>query len=148
MTEPGGNLGPPDSAIVFLVKDHLSAAPDHLGSPVFFEDSPKRLIEILPVAEERLPENALLYGSQLAERAVASAVADGRAGFEAVHADRFEGELHDEFGTFLEHAGAPEGRADCEAPFRSPEPRFGRTDLKDSDGRVRVADRHRKAGIR
>ena len=57
-------------------------------------------------------------------------------------------ELEDELGAFLKHAGAPERRADGEAPLRGAEARLGLAHLEDPDRRVEALHRDREAGIR
>src|SRR5213079_2983141 len=51
--------------------------PDRLGSsPVFVENRPQRLVEILAIAQERLPQDTFLQRTNLTERAVAATIRD------------------------------------------------------------------------
>jgi hypothetical protein len=55
-------------------------APHGLGlPPLFGQDGPEHLVQELAVLEERPAEHAFLHCAELAERAVAAAVGDGRA---------------------------------------------------------------------
>ena len=105
-------------------------------TPVVLENRVKALIEILPVAQERLSEDALLDGADLQQRAVAAAVLHCRARLEPMDAERVERELENQLGALLKNAGAPERRADRESPFRGVETRLGLAHLEDPDRRV------------
>ena len=76
---------------------------------------------------ERLPEVRLRHRAELQQRAVAAAVLDRRARFEASHADRVEREVRHELGGVLEGAGAPVGRSDDESPLGDTETGLPRT---------------------
>src|SRR3954454_14388060 len=92
-----------------------------LPVPILVEDRPQRLIEVLAVLLERLAKHPFLHRTELAERAVAAAVADRGARLEAMHTDLLEREAHDQLRAFLEHAGAPVRRSDRKAPLGRPE---------------------------
>src|SRR4051794_40863318 len=69
--------------------------PDRLGSsPVFVENRPQRLVEILAIAQERLPQDAFLQRTHLAERAVAATIRDRSTRLETVRPDDVEREVH------------------------------------------------------
>src|SRR6185312_195575 len=78
---------------------------------------------------------------------MAAAVLHSGAGLEAAHADRAECELEDELRAALEHARAPELRANRESPFGRVEPRVEVADLEDPDGRVVALERDREARV-
>src|SRR5438477_6696417 len=117
-------------------------------APVGVDDRVERLIEVAPVAKERLAKQAFLDGADLLERAVAAAVEDRRARLEPANAHRLEDELEDQLRAVPEHAGAPEARAERESPFRGVEAVAEVTYLEDADRRVVAAHRHREAHIR
>src|SRR6185436_13214173 len=83
-----------------------SVHPNRRGqfAAVGIENRVEHLVEILPVALERL----------------------------AVHADGIEREVEHQFGPILEHAGAPERRPDREAPFSRAEARLELANLEDA----------------
>ena len=56
-------------------------------APVVLADRPDHLIVIDAVAQERSAQDGFAGGAQLLQRAVAAAVADGRARFQPVDAD-------------------------------------------------------------
>src|SRR5579872_1775463 len=125
-----------------------AARPDDLaGLAVVREDRPERLIQILAVLEERLPEHAFLNGAELPQRAGAAAVAQGRARLEALHAHRVEREVEDQLRRFLEHPGAPVAGADREAPLGVLERCIELADLDDADGGVVARGRHGEADV-
>src|SRR5439155_27191578 len=116
-------------------------------APFLAEDRPRRLVETLPVADERLSQNAFPHGANLSERAVAPAVQHRRARLEPVAADRVERELHDELRAVDENAGAPELRRDGKAPLRAAEVGFERTDLEQTDCDIGPARNDREADV-
>src|SRR5262245_42860121 len=92
--------------------------------PVFVEDRPQRLVEILAVLEERPPQHAFLHGADLAKRAVAASVLQRGPRLEPVDAHRFEREPNEELGAVDERAGSPERRTESKSPLRRPETGF------------------------
>ena len=76
-------------------------------TPIFFENRVEHLIEVLAVAEERLPQPRFLHGAELQECAVASPISYRRARFQPVDRERVEDEVEHELRTFMEHAGSP-----------------------------------------
>src|SRR3954471_3829091 len=60
-----------------------------LPVPILVEDRPQRLIQVLAVLLERLAKYPFLHRTELAERAVAAAIADRGARLEAMHTDLF-----------------------------------------------------------
>src|SRR4029077_6609268 len=87
-----------------------------VAAPILCENREEHLVEILTLLFERLAEDAFLHGAHLSQRAVAAAVLDGGARFEAANADRVERKLEDQLRAGLEDARAPELRADGETP--------------------------------
>src|SRR5204863_6357345 len=81
---------------VFFLMNNLSLPGeiDVPGLPVFVQDRPERLIEILAVLEERLAKQSFLHGAHLLERAVSASVAHRRACLQPVNADGVEREAH------------------------------------------------------
>ena len=57
-----------------------------------------------------------------------------------MNADDVEREVHHEFRSCPEHAGAPERRSDGEAPLGGAEARFELPQLKEADGSVESFD--------
>src|SRR5947199_7982042 len=96
---------------------------------------------------ERLAQHAFLDRADLHQRAVATAVLDGGPRFEAADADGAERELEHQARTRLEHSGAPELRADREAPFGGVEAGTEVANLEDADCRVVTLDRDGKARV-
>src|SRR6188472_422548 len=99
------------------------------------------------VTAERAAQDAFLDRADLAQRAVAAAVGDRRAGFEAMHADRVDREVDDHAGALGEDSRAPELRADRETPLGRQEARFERTQLEDADRGRHAVGHDREAGI-
>src|SRR6266571_1395329 len=64
--------------------------------PVFLQERPEDLVEVLAVAAHRAPEDPFLHGADLPERAVGAAVLQQHSRFEAMGADAAEGEGPDE----------------------------------------------------
>ena len=60
---------------------------------------------------------------------------------------RVEREVDDQLRAFLEHARAPERRADREAPLGGAEARLELAHLEDADRRVDAVRRDREAGV-
>src|SRR5262249_17902766 len=123
------------------------ALPRGFCSPVFVENGPQHLVEVLTVAVERLPEDSLLNGANLPERAVPAAVPHRRARLEPVDAHRFERELDYPLSPFLEHTGSPVGRSDRESPLCRLEAGLQLAELEDADRRIRSINRHGEAGV-
>src|SRR5439155_7520514 len=119
-------------------------------APIGVDDGVERLIQIAAVAQQRLAQQAFLHGADLLERAVAAAVEDRRARFEAADAHRVEYELEDQLRAVLEDAGAPEGRSERESPLRGVEAVTEIANLEDADRRVVAAhgDREARVGAR
>src|SRR5207245_10293531 len=106
-------------------------APDGLGlHPVFVDDRPEHLIQVLAVLEERSPEHAFLHGADLSRRAIAAAVPDRRARLDSMYAHHLEREFEHELRPLEKEARAPVGRPDREAPLRPAEPGLERPDLE------------------
>src|SRR4030095_15342530 len=83
--------------------------PDCLRSPpVFVENRPQRLVEILAVAQERLPQDPFLDRADLPQRAVAATVRDRSTRLEAVRSHDIEREVDDHLRAVDEGARAPE----------------------------------------
>src|SRR6185436_1864929 len=118
-----------------------------LPAPVLRKNREERLIQMLPVLLERLPQQTFLHRADLHQRAVAAAVLHGGPRLEATDADRVEGELEHQFRAGFEHARAPEVRADGETPLRRVEPRAEIAHLEDADGRVVALHRHGEARV-
>src|SRR6185503_3992722 len=55
-------------------------------APIVFDNGVENLIDELAVLQERSPQQTLLHGSDLQQRAVPSSVLHSSARFEAVHA--------------------------------------------------------------
>ena len=68
----------------------------------------ERLIEILTVTAEGLPQDALLHGADLQQRAGAATIQNRRPRLEPTRADRLEHEIEDQFRAFFEDSRAPE----------------------------------------
>src|SRR5689334_24792128 len=99
-------------------------SPGRFGAePLFGEDRPQHLIEVLAVAEERSPEYALARRADLAQRAAAASVGRRRPRLEPVHADRGEREVERQLRAVDEQAAAPELRRDRESPLADAEVR-------------------------
>src|SRR5687767_14710470 len=65
-----------------------ASAPDGLGAaPVLVQDRPERLIQILTVSQERLPQDPLLCCADLPQGTVTASVGDGGARLKPVDAD-------------------------------------------------------------
>src|SRR5205823_14626589 len=73
--------------------DNDAKSPDRLRAPFVGDDAPERLIEIFAVPQERSAQHTFLYCADLAEGAVATAIFQGRAGFEPMNTDHVEREF-------------------------------------------------------
>ena len=86
-----------------------SGSPHGFGAiPVFVQDCPQRLIEILSTAKERFSQGTLLHRSDLAERSITSTVLHGCPRFESVDTNDIKGKVDDELRPCGEQARAPE----------------------------------------
>src|SRR6476646_12083759 len=119
-----------------------------LSTPVGVEQRVERLIEVPSVAEERPAQNAFLHRAQLLQRAVAAAVQDRGARFEAMHAERVENEFEHELRAVLKHPGAPERLAQRKSPLGVLKPLPEIPHLEDADRGVEAAERDREAHVR
>src|SRR5437879_11183077 len=99
--------------------DNEARYPDRLRPPFLGDDAPERLIEIFAVPQERSAQHTFLYCVNLAEGAVATAIFQGRAGFEPMNTDHVEREFRGHPRAFDEHPGAPVFRRHCEPPLSS-----------------------------
>src|SRR4051794_11251562 len=109
--------------------------------PLRRDDAPEYLVVIDAVPQERPPQHAFGDRAKLAERGVAAAVLHGGARLDAVHAKFLEGKAQHRARARLEQAGAPEARAEREAPFSRRECRIELPHLDDADDLV-VSPRH------
>src|SRR5436190_17641689 len=88
-----------------------------MQAPVFLEQRPEHLVEIRATAPERSPEDALLYGAELAQRAIRAAVLQQHTRLETVRADRVERKGPDQTSRFHENAGAARRGREHAFPF-------------------------------
>src|SRR5206468_6469784 len=110
---------------------HDAEAPDRLRvAPVVIEQRPEGLIQVLSVAQERPPQDALLHGADFSQRPVAAPVPNGRARFQPMRADDVERKVEHQPAAFDENARSPEIGPDREAPFGRTETGLERADLE------------------
>src|SRR5260370_13703386 len=109
--------------------------------PFVARDRPEHLVHARPVTAKRPTQDSFAAGTDLLQRAVAAAVLDDRARFEAVHGQLGEHEVEYRARRCLEDPGAPELGPDRESPFRQAEGLVERADLDETDC-VGVSGRH------
>src|SRR3954469_13801820 len=102
-------------------------------APVFLQQRPEDLIEILAAAANGAPEHALLHRTELAQRAVAASVLRQHAGLEAMRAKRAERERTKEARGVEKQAAAARGGCDRTLPLRRFECRIELPHLREAD---------------
>ena len=85
--------------------------------PIFFQNGPEHLIEIICAATHGAAQDAFLHGAELAQRAVGASVLQQHARLETMRADRSERERADEPGRVEKHARAARRRLQRRFPF-------------------------------
>jgi hypothetical protein len=116
-------------------------------APVAVQNREEHLIQVAAVPGEGLPQDCLLHGAKLEQRAVAPSVLHGSASFESSHAERVEREFEHEFRGVLENSRSPERRANGESPLGRVQTRVQIAHLKDSDCGVESFHRHGKTHV-
>src|SRR5262245_29684529 len=110
--------------------------------PVLRNDRPHDLIERLAVLQQRSTQHTLLYSAKLAQRAVAAAVLNDRAGFQSVDRGLLEGEVERHPRAGEEDARPPERRAYRKSPLRYRESRRDCPDLHKTHCMVAALGNH------
>src|SRR2546427_849179 len=85
--------------------------------PVFFQNGPEHLIEIICAATHGAAQDAFLHGAELAQRAVGASVLQQHARLETMRADRSERERADEPGRVEKNARAARRRLQRRFPL-------------------------------
>src|SRR5947208_16944375 len=110
-------------------------------APVFLQDRPQHLIEVLGAAADRFTQHAFLHRAELAQRAVGPAVLQEDACFEPVNADRAERKRADEPGGFEKGARAAPGRSQRALPLGALPAQVDLTSLNEPGDRARPSAR-------
>src|SRR5580765_6899264 len=138
---------PPACADEELMEDQCRLTSLARGAPIVPHDRVEHLVEIFPVAPERLAQHAFLHGTHFLKRATAAPVSHCGACFETMNAEREEDELQNQLRTLGEDARAPERRPKREAPLCGLKIRFGLANLKHADRRVAPFQRDRVTDV-
>src|SRR6476659_9128299 len=116
--------------------------------PFIREQRPQHLVELLTTRRhEGAPQHALLDGAELAHHGVAARVGYRGARFQAANTDGAESEVEEQPCGLEEEPGAPEGRAEHEAPFGGVTRGIELADLQQAHGALAPAWNDRERGV-
>src|SRR5947208_6804075 len=112
---------------------------DPMFPPIFFQQRPQHLIDVLAVPADRAAQNPFLDGAELPERGVAATVLKQDARFEPPRADGAERKGSNETDRFDEDTRASRRGREGAFPFPDFKRRIQPSNLDEADGTPRLS---------